>query len=277
MWTSILLGLVATNVLLTVIHFAGAMGLLCTWLPARTIFVIVTLIYNQDTQQEQLLTTMLFNFGSHLIPVVFLTVFRFGMHHYRGRQRRFDPHAIWPFIWIVALVVLGTGLAGIWVLKSNETLVALGALAAVANLINIQDMPQHIRLQPIQITATYLILSNVTVAAMLYGVDVLIENGQETMVGILSNVPFISIALLAHSTCASVGTQTTSQHVYMLACQIWPSLIFVLMAILTRHFGRQQSVGIAILSTIIAIGIQFGLFMEKINNNTPKQLTVVPK
>ena len=271
MWTSILLGLAATNVLLTVIHFAGAMGLLCTWLPARTIFVLVTLIYSQSLQQEQLLTAMLSNFGSHLIPVVFLTVFRIGMHRYRGRQPRFDPHAIWPFIWVVAIVVLCLGLAGLCVLKSNETLVALGVLAAVANLINVQDMPEHIRLQPMKITATYRFLSNVTVAAILIGVDVLIKNGHEMMVGILSNVPFISIALLAHSTCASVGTQTTSQHVYMLACQIWPSLIFVMVAVLTRHFGRQQSVGIAILSTVIVIGIQFGLFMEKVTPNTHKQ------
>ena len=271
MWTSILLGLLATNLLLFVVHFAGAMGLICTWLPARTIFVIVSLTYNSDIQAEQLLSAMLTIFGSHLIPVVFLTVFRIGMHRYRGRQPRFDTHAIWPFIWIVALVVLGTCLTGLWVLKSNQVLVALGVLAAGFNFINIQDMPQHLRLRPIRITATYLFLSNVTVAAMLYGVNILIENGHEVMVGVLSNVPFISIALLAHSTWETTGMQTTSQHVYMLACQIWPSIIFVLVSILTRHFGRQQSVSIAGLSTIIAIGIQFGLFMDKINHK-PSQL-----
>tara|TARA_B110000091_G_scaffold214383_1_gene267428 strand:- start:19454 stop:20284 length:831 start_codon:yes stop_codon:yes gene_type:complete len=269
MWIYILLGLAATNVLLLVIRYAGAMGLLCTWLPARTIFVLVTLMYSADIQQEQLFTTMLFLFGSHLIPVVFLTVFRIGMHHYRGRQPRFDTHAIWPFIWVVAIVVLGVGLAGLCVLKSNAILFILGALAAVFNFINVQDMPRHIRLRPIQITTTYLLLSNATVAAMLYAVNVLIENGHEKMVGVLTNMPFISIALLAHSTCASTGTQTTSQHVYMLACQIWPSLVFVLVIILTRHFRRQQSLGIAGLATVIVIGIQFGLFMEKVTQPTP--------
>ena len=269
MWIYILLGLAATNVLLLVIRYAGAMGLLCTWLPARTIFVLVTLMYSADIQQEQLFTTMLFLFGSHLIPVVFLTVFRIGMHHYRGRQPRFDTHAIWPFIWVVAIVVLGVGLAGLCVLKSNAILFILGALAAVFNFINVQDMPRHIRLRPIQITTTYLLLSNATVAAMLYAVNVLIENGHEKMVGVLTNMPFISIALLAHSTCASTGTQTTSQHVYMLACQIWPSLVFVLVIILTRHFRRQQSLDIAGLATVIVIGIQFGLFMEKVTQPTP--------
>lgn len=276
MWRQILLGLVATNLLFVVIHFAGAMGLICTWLPARTIFVIVSLMYNKDIQPEQLLSAMLTSFGSHLIPVVFLTVFRVGMHRYQGRQPRFTTHAIWPFIWIVALVVLGTCLTGLWVLKSNEALIALGALAAVINFINIQDMPQHLRLRPLKITAMYLFLSNVTVAAMLYGVHILIENGHEVMVGILSNVPFISIALLAHSTCESVGMRTTSQHVYMLACQIWPSLIFVLITILTRHFGTQQSIGIAGLATIIVIGIQFGLFMDKIQSNPRQQLSTEP-
>lgn len=264
MWTQILLGLAATNVLLLVIRYAGAMGLLCTWLPARTIFVLVTLMYSADIQQEQLFTTMLFIFASHLIPVVFLTVFRIGMHHYRGRQSRFKTHAIWPFIWVVAIVVLGVCLAALFVLKSNAVLFALGAFAAVFNLINVQDMPKHVRLRPIQITTTYLLLSNAAVAAMLYGVNVLIDHGYERMVGVFSNMPFISIALLAHSTCASTGTQTTSQHVYMLACQIWPSLIFVLVILLTRHFRRQQSFGIAGLATVIVIGIQFGLLMEKV-------------
>lgn len=273
MWTPILIGLVATNLLFVVVHFAGTMGLICTWLPARTIFVIVSLVYNKDIQPEQLMAAMLTSFGSHLIPVVFLTVFRIGMHRYKGRQPRFDTHAIWPFIWIVALVVLGTCLTGLWVLKSNPTLFALGVLAAGFNFINVQDMPQHLRLRPIRITATYLFLSNVTVAAMLYGVNALIENGHEVMVGVLSNVPFISIALLAHSTWETTGMQATSQHVYMLACQIWPSLIFVLISILTRHFGRQQSVSIAGLSTIIVIAIQFGLFMDKINPNPPLQLS----
>ena len=264
MWTQILLGLAATNALLLVIRYAGAMGLLCTWLPARTIFVLVTLMYSADIQQEQLFTTMLFIFASHLIPVVFLTVFRIGMHHYRGRQSRFETHAIWPFIWVVAIVVLGVCLGALFVLKSNAVLFALGAFAAVFNLINVQDMPKHVRLRPIQITTTYLLLSNAAVAAMLYGVNVLIEHGYERMVGVFSNMPFISIALLAHSTCASTGTQTTSQHVYMLACQIWPSLIFVLVILLTRHFRRQQSFGIAGLATVIVIGIQFGLLMEKV-------------
>jgi hypothetical protein len=270
MWRPILFGLVATNLLFIVIHFAGTMGLICTWLPARTIFVIVSLMFNKDITPEQLRTALMTSFGSHLIPVVFLTVFRVGMHRYRGRQPRFDTHTIWPFIWIVAMVVLGTCLTGLWVLKSSSALIALGALAAVVNFINVQDMPQHLRLRPIKITATYLFLSNAIVAAMLYGVNILIENGHGVMVGILSNVPFISIALLAHSTWESVGMQTTSQHVYMLACQIWPSLIFVLVTLLTRHFGRQQSVGIAGLSTVIVIGIQFGLFMDKINPKTPQ-------
>jgi hypothetical protein len=267
---------VATNLLFVVIHFAGSMGLICTWLPARTIFVIVSLMYNNDIQPEQLLSAMLASFGSHLIPVVFLVVFRVGMHRYQGRQPRFATRAIWPFIWTVALVVLGTCLAGLWVLKSNEALIAMGAVAAVLNFINIQDMPQHLRLRPIQITAVYLILSNVTVAAMLYGVHILIENGHEMMVGIFSNMPFISIALLAHSTCEAVGMRTTSQHVYMLACQIWPSLIFVLITLLTRHFGKQQSVGIAGLSTIIVIGIQFGLFMDKIQPKPLPKLGTAP-
>lgn len=274
MWVYILLGLAATNVLLLVIRYAGAMGLLCTWLPARTIFVLVTLMYSADIQQEQLFTTMLFIFASHLIPVVFLTVFRVGMHQYSGRQPRFETHALWPFIWVVALLVLGVCLAGLCVLKSNAVLFALGALAAVLNLINVQDMPKHIRLRPIRITTTYLLLSNAAVAAMLYGVNVLIENGYERMVGVFSNMPFISIALLAHSTCASTGTQTTSQHVYMLACQIWPSLIFVLVILLTRHFRRQQSFGIAGLATVIVIGIQFGLFMEKVTLQKPSSNAV---
>jgi len=271
MWIPILLGLAATNILLLVIHFAGAMGLLCTWLPARTIFIIAALMYSQDIQQEKLLTIMLFNFGSHLIPVVFLIVFRVGMHCYRGRRSRFGTH--WSWIWFIAIVVVGISLAGLWVLKSNEALIALGGVAAVINFINVQDIPKHIRLQPIQVTTSYLFLTNATVAAMLYTINILIENGYEKAVGVISNVPFISIALLAHSTCTSQGTQTTSQHVYMLACQIWPSLIFVLTTVLTRHFGHQQSVGIAGLATTIVIGIQFGLFMEKIHVH---QTNIVP-
>ena len=256
MWISILAALAATNFLLFVIWKAGDKGLLFTWLPARNIMVTSVFAFSTKHDEHDFLETAWFNFGSHIIPVLFLLVFTIGIVTYNGREPRFQQHHIWRLIWIIALIVGGCCTSGIWFFQTASVLRTVGCVAAAFNFLNISNMPKHRQTNTLTITWTYVILTNIAVAGMVSALFLLVANGQTAVVGLLSNIPIVSIALLAHSTCTSVGTESTAQHVYILAWQIWPSLTFSIMTIVTHALGWTWMLTISILSTVAVIAIQ---------------------
>lgn len=262
MWISILVALVATNILLGVIWKSGDKGLVFTWLPARNIVVTTVFALSTNHNTQDFLNAAWFNFGSHVIPVLFLLVFTIGIVSYKGREPRFERHGIWTFIWIVALLVGACCASGIWFFQNKMVLQTIGCVAAIFNFFNLQSMPEHPQKNHLTITLSYVILTNIVVAVMMYVVFVLVENGQIAVVGIISNLPIISMALLAHSTCTSIGTETTAQHVYILAWQIWPSLTFSVMTIVTHGLGWYWMLCISIASTIVVIIIQLTVIMK---------------
>ena len=256
MWISILAALAVTNFLLFIIWQAGDKALIFTWLPARNIVVTTVFALSTNHVPQEFLNAAWFNFGSHVIPVLFLLVFTIGIISYNGREPRFERHGLWTIIWIIALITGGCCASGVWFFKNVMVLRIIGCVAAIFNFLNLISIPKHPSKSNLTITWTYVILTNIVVTTMMYIVFVLVENGQTEVVGILSNLPIISIALLAHSTCTSIGTDITAEHVYILAWQIWPSLTFSLMTIVTYDFGWIWMLCISIVSTIIVIIIQ---------------------
>ena len=262
MWISIIAALVASNILLFVIWLTGDKGLIFTWLPARNIAITTVFALSTKHDTPDFLNAAWFNFGSHVIPVLFLLVFTIGIVSYKGREPRFERHGIWPLIWIIAIIVGACCASGVWFFQNTMVLQTIGCIAAIFNFFNLQSMPKHPQKNHLTITWMYVILTNVVVAVMMYVVFALVENGQIVVVGILSNLPIISIALLAHSTCTSIGTETTAQHVFILAWQIWPSLTFSFMTIVTHGLGWFWMLCISIVSTIVVIIIQLTVIMK---------------
>jgi hypothetical protein len=102
------------------------------------------------------------------------------------------------------------------------------------------------------------------VAGVVFGISELVNNDQQLIASIISNIPFVSVCLLAQSTLTSIGTEITSQHVYMLAYQLWPSLAFISTCLLMRDRTIVVCLLIASGTTAVVIGIQFMFIMKKV-------------
>ena len=87
-----------TNLLLFFIYSGGCDGLLFTWVPLQTGIITITFLLNTEISVENLLNTLYFNFGSHIIPVIFLIVFVVGMRGYSPKK-----HPDWLFLWGIAI------------------------------------------------------------------------------------------------------------------------------------------------------------------------------
>lgn len=261
MWMSIIGSLVATNLLLLAIYLTGAAGIMFTWIPGRTIIVCLSLL---SLPKEQLVLPLLTNIASHIIPVVFLVVFRIGIFTSKGRQPRFASHPMWSIVWLVALFVMVGAFVSLWSLKNELTLGVIGIGSAFLNFANIQDMHHHLKSNAIKITWLYVLIANVVVAGVVFGISELVNNDQQLIASIVSNIPFVSVCLLAQSTLTSIGTEITSQHVYMLAYQLWPSLAFISTCLLTRDRTIVVCLLFASLATAVVIGIQFMIIMKKV-------------
>jgi hypothetical protein len=262
MWISILAGLGATNILLLLIYFTGSIGIVFTWIPGRTIVVALSLLALESSQETE--NSMLNNIASHIIPVLFLIVFRIGIHNYQGRQPRFKSHTLWPIVWSIAMIVMVGALTVLWIIKSPIIFAIMGAFSILLNFANIQDVPEQIKTNTIKITWLYALIANVSAAIIIATISELINHKQQFIASIVSNIPFFSIVLLAQSTLTSVGTQITSQHIYMLAYQTWPSMTFMTICFWTRDFPTTTSICAASVATMVVIGLQFTAIMKKL-------------
>ena len=263
MWESIISGLIAVNVLLFLIYMTGSLGIMLTWIPGRTVIISLSLLSATTINEEALL----FNVALHIIPVLFLIVFRIGIHNYTGRHPRFpgtDFHPLWSIVWTIATVVLLVAVISLCVIKSSLLFGVIGGCSVLLNIANLQDMPDHIKTTSINITWFYVFVANVVTVSLVVGIAELVKADQELVASIISNIPLVSVMLLAQSTLTSVGTQQTSQHIYMLAYQTWPSMAFISTCFFARSYSFFWTVAMASSVTVLVIVIQFCIIMKKL-------------
>jgi len=246
-----------TNLLLFFIYSGGCDGLLFTWIPLQTGIITITFLLNTEISVENLLNTLYFNFGSHIIPVLFLIVFVVGMRGYSPKK-----HPYWPFLWGIAISILCAALAGLYFFQNRTLLLICGLLGIFLNFINIQTVTFDDN-DKIKVTWLYVGICNVFTVASVYGLDLLVLGGFERIAAVISSVPLVSVMVLAQSTCSTPGKDITQRHILMLAAQIWPSLTYVGISILCLELEWQNTIIIPSVGSFVIVVIQYILFTRK--------------
>ena len=246
-----------TNLLLFFIYSGGCDGLLFTWIPLQTGIITITFLLNTEISVENLLNTLYFNFGSHIIPVLFLIVFVVGMRGYSPKK-----HPYWPFLWGIAISILCAALAGLYFFQNRTLLLICGLLGIFLNFINIQTVTFDDN-DKIKVTWLYVGICNVFTVACVYGLDLLVLGGFERIAAVISSVPLVSVMVLAQSTCTSPGKDITQRHILMLAAQIWPSLTYIGISILCLELEWQNTIIIPSVGSFVIVVIQYILFTRK--------------
>jgi hypothetical protein len=246
-----------TNLLLFFIYSGGCDGLLFTWIPLQTGIITITFLLNTEISVENLLNTLYFNFGSHIIPVIFLIVFVVGMRGYSPKK-----HPDWLFLWGIAISCLCAALAGLYFFQNRTLLLICGLLGIFLNFINIQTVTFDDN-DKIKVTWLYVIVCNVFTVACVYGLDLLVLGGFERIAAVISSVPLVSVMVLAQSTYSTPGKEITQRHILMLAAQIWPSLTYVGISILCLELEWQNTIIIPSVGSFVVVVIQYILFTRK--------------
>ena len=246
-----------TNLLLFFIYSGGCDGLLFTWIPLQTGIITITFLLNTEISVENLLNTLYFNFGSHIIPVLFLIVFVVGMRGYSPQK-----HPDWPFLWGIAISILCVALAGLYFFQNRTLLLICGVLGIFLNFINIQTVTFDDN-DKIKVTWLYVVVCNVFTVVCVYGLDLLVLGGFERIAAVISSVPLVSVMVLAQSTYTTPGKEITQRHILMLAAQIWPSLTYVGISILCLELEWQNTIIIPTVGSFVIVVIQYILFTRK--------------
>ena len=243
-----------TNLLLFFIYSGGCDGLLFTWIPLQTGIITITFLLNTEISVENLLNTLYFNFGSHIIPVIFLIVFVVGMRGYSPQK-----HPDWPFLWGIAISILCVALAGLYFFQNRTLLLICGLLGIFLNFINIQTVTFDDN-DKIKVTWLYVVVCNVFTVVCVYGLDLLVLGGFERIAAVISSVPLVSVMVLAQSTYTTPGKEITQRHILMLAAQIWPSLTYVGISIVCLELEWQNTIIIPTVGSFVIVVIQYILF-----------------
>ena len=243
-----------TNLLLFFIYSGGCDGLLFTWIPLQTGIITITFLLNTEISVENLLNTLYFNFGSHIIPVLFLIVFVVGMRGYSPQK-----HPDWPFLWGIAISILCVALAGLYFFQNRTLLLICGVLGIFLNFINIQTVTFDNN-DKIKVTWLYVGVCNVFTVVCVYGLDLLVLGGFERIAAVISSVPLVSVMVLAQSTYTTPGKEITQRHILMLAAQIWPSLTYVGISIVCLELEWQNTIIIPTVGSFVIVVIQYILF-----------------
>ena len=246
-----------TNLLLFFIYSGGCDGLLFTWIPLQTGIITITFLLNTEISVENLLNTLYFNFGSHIIPVIFLIVFVVGMRGYSPKK-----HPDWPFLWGIAISILCAALAGLYFFQNRTLLLICGVLGIFLNFINIQTVTFDDN-DKLKVTWLYVIVCNIFTVVCVYGLDLLVLGGFERIAAVISSVPLVSVMVLAQSTYTTPGKEITQRHILMLAAQIWPSLTYVGVSILCLELEWENSIIIPSVGSFVVVVIQYILFTRK--------------
>lgn len=256
MWFTVFVSAIVLNVLLLMIHALGPKGILLTWIPGRTILLLFSIL-NKNTLQD----TLRYTWAAGIIPINFLIPLHLGVRllSSNGRMPRFTCSSTWIPVWVSALTLMALGVLLIGLVDSVALDISLGIVAIFFNLFNIHDAPKHIQNDKVNMTAGYIIGTNVIVFGVLFLVHIVLQRGELVWAGILANVPLMAFVLIAGSTCESTpkAITLTGQHVYMLSYQIWPNMAFVGCLWATLPLGPEISFVLACVATICVLGLQY--------------------
>ena len=261
MWLALLISTVGLNVVMFMVHYTGPKGIILTWIPGRTLLLIASLLH-----KPELLETLRYTWAAGLVPVTFLLALHAGVRvlEQKGRLPRFHcAKRQWTFVWFVALVVMAAIILLIGFIESVPLYVGLGTAAVMLNTINVRDAPKHLEQEHVDLTAEYVIGTNVIILSVLFSMNALLDGGYLVWAGIISNIPLLAIVLLIGSTCNASPTALTMtrQHIYMLSYQTWPNLAFIGILWATLSLGNDIACFLAGAGTLVVFGIQY--FMIK--------------
>lgn len=259
-WYTICGGLAFTNLILFFIYVGGCDGLLFTWIPIQTAIITVTFTGHPSLSIDQILQTLFFYFGSHLIPVCFLVVFSIGL------QFR-SPY--WKTIWGAAIFSLILLMVGLYLFQNIIVLFIAGIITIIINGVNIVHMNVNTP-ETVNITWKYAGVCNIFTTITILGLYLLVESGYTTLANFLTIIPIVSIMVLTHSTL--VGDRLlTQRHIALLALQIWPSMAFTISTILCLKMEWEQSLLIPTVFSLIIVLLQFILFQHQKRKQKGKQ------
>jgi len=267
---SALVGIIAFNALLYVVHHGGRWGVVATWIPGKLLVLLAQWFVADHQDNNALVKTLEYTWATCLVPVVFLNAFHVFLCCQNGREQRFRSH-LWCRRWTVATgaaVVVGGATWAICTFDVTKTSVYVFGTAAFAlNILNIADAPQHLNMVATQLTWSYVIIVNIVTLALLAGVGVLVQQREHVLAAVLTNAPLFAIALMANAALLpqADATKNIKQQTYMLAYQTWPSLVLVGAAWITIHVTDMA--GWAILNALVAlsliIGVQYYVVRKK--------------
>ena len=263
MWITVILSIFFLNISLLVIHHVGPRAIAMTWIPARSIVLVISM-----WNKEELIPWLKITWAASSVAVSFLAVFHFTLRLLKkGRTPRFScAHKEWILCWIIAAVVTSGTTIGVYYTNSDYMYFAIGILAAYVNIVNVTDAPGQLQQNHIKFTTYYVLFINFMAIGALVTIDQLIQRGEVEWAGICSNFPILAAMLLAGSTCTSTqeAMRTTTQHVYMMAYQTWPSMAFVGVLWGAGSLGQTTSLVLASIAVTVVLLIQYSLVKAEI-------------
>jgi hypothetical protein len=257
MWLTILISTLVLNIVMFMVHYTGPKGIILTWIPGRTLLLIVSLLH-----KPELLETLRYTWAAGVVPVTFLLAFHAGVRvlEQKGRLPRFHcAKRQWVVIWLVALIIMAAVILLIGFVESVTLYVVLGTTAIVLNIINVKDAPQHLEQEHVQLTTEYVIGTNIIILSVLFAMNALLDGGYLVWAGIISNIPLLAVVLLLGSTCSVSPTavKMTRQHIYMLSYQTWPNMAFVGILWATLALGNDIACFLASAGMLVMFGLQY--------------------
>lgn len=263
MWLTVFLSIVLLNLSLLVIHHVGPKAIMLTWVPARSIVLVISML-----QKKELIHWLKVTWASSLIAVSFLAVFHFTLRLLKkGRLPRFScAHKEWLLCWLIAGCGTAGTTIGVYYSNNDYILFFIGIAAAYINILNVTDAPEQLQTGHMKFTYYYIIFINVLAVGALVAIDQLVELGEIQWAGISTNFPILAAMLLAGSTCTTTqeAMRTTTQHVYMLAYQTWPSMAFVGVLWGAEPLGQVTSIVLASAAVIIVLFVQYSMIKSEL-------------
>ena len=263
MWLTIILSIIALNISLVIIHHVGPKAIMLTWIPSRSIVLVLSMIH-----QKELIQWLQISWAASSCPVAFLAVFHFTLRALQtGRLPRFScAHKEWILCWITALIVTVCTTMLVYYTNNSYAYLSIGLAAALLNIVNVTDAPAQLQQQHLKFTMYYVLFINVLAIGALITIDQLVQLGEVEWAGICSNFPILAAALLAGSTCTTTqqAMRTTTQHVYMLAYQTWPSMAFIGVIWAAEGALGLASIALGSISVIIVLAIQYTMIKNEL-------------
>ena len=262
MWIATILGMVSINFMLWAVHRLGPKIILITWLPAKMVILIITLWNRQDEFKQ----VVHYTWAANILPVVFFATFHLATEY---RITNIPKHKqSWWHAWCLAIILMSVCIALITILQTDQIYLISGIAAVILNLINVTHAPAHIRQTEIRCTWTYWLTTNITVFAVLFTIQKLVEQNLFITAGLISNIPILTMALVALSSCKLKSSETEyktmRQHIYMSAFQIWPTMALLAALWLAHELQMVVKLSLAAGALVSVLFIQYFFIKQRL-------------